>query len=264
MARIPETEIERLKNDVSLLRLIEDSGIRLTRQGKGYAACCPFHEDATASLIVTPAKNLFHCFGCGSAGGPIDWVMKKNGVSFRHAIELLREGLPSITEGVVKHSTVRALPPPVTAEADDRALLGQVVDYYHQTLKASPEALAYLKARGLDHPELIERFKLGYANRTLGLRLPEKTRKAGAEIRQRLERLGLYRESGHEHFNGSLVVPVIDAEGAVAEIYGRTLDALGHQSSFAYDAFDHLINATDPAGNVSTASYDVRGRKGAR
>jgi len=224
MASIAESEIERLKADVSLLRLIEDAGLAPVRQGKDYAACCPFHEDDTASLIVTPSKNLFHCFGCGAAGGPIDWVMKKNGVSFRHAVELLREGLPDIADGVVKRATVRALPPPVAFDADDQALLNQTVDYYHQSLKGSPEALDYLAARGLTHPELIERFKLGYANRTLGLRLPEKNRKAGAEIRARLERLGIYRESGHEHFNGSLVVPVFDAGGNVTEIYGRKIN----------------------------------------
>ncbi len=136
-----------------------------------------------------PDKNLFHCFGCGAAGGPIDWAMKKNGVSFRHAVELLREGLGSITDGAVKHTTVRALPPPVSFDADDQALLDQVIGYYHQTLKQSPDALAYLQARGLGDPALIDTFKLGYANRTLGLRLPNKQRKDGAEIRARLERI---------------------------------------------------------------------------
>ncbi|MEF9406947.1 toprim domain-containing protein, partial [Ralstonia solanacearum species complex bacterium KE055] len=82
---------------------------------------------------------------------------------------------------------------------------------------------AYLQARGLTHPELIDTFKLGYANRTLGLRLPEKNRAAGAQVRGRLQRLGIYRESGHEHFNGSLVVPVFDGAGNVAEVYGRKL-----------------------------------------
>jgi len=90
-------------------------------------------------------------------------------------------------------------------------------------LKQSPEALAYLQTRGLVHGELIEKFRLGYANRTLGLRLPEKTRKAGADLRARLERIGIYRESGHEHFNGSLVVPILDEGGNVTELYGRKL-----------------------------------------
>ncbi len=223
MARIPEAELERLKAEVSLVRLIESAGITLARQGKDYAARCPFHEEDTASLIVTPDKNLFHCFGCNAAGGPIDWVMKRQGVSFRHAVELLREGLPLAAESPVKHSTVRRLPPPVSFDADDQALLNQVMGYYHETLKQSPEALAYLQARGLIHGELIERFRLGYANRTLGLRLPEKTRKAGADLRARLERIGVYRGTGHEHFNGSLIVPVLDEGGNVTEVYGRKI-----------------------------------------
>ena len=76
MARIPGNEIERLKNEVSVERLIEGSGIELKKTGKDLTGKCPFHEDDTASLVVTPSKNLWHCFGCGAAGGPIDWVIK--------------------------------------------------------------------------------------------------------------------------------------------------------------------------------------------
>jgi DNA primase len=232
MARIPEAEIERLKNEVSVQRLVEAAGIALLKSGKDFIGHCPFHQDEKPSLVVTPAKNLWHCFGCQIGGGPIDWIMKRNGVSFRHAVELLREGISSLAAesgggsssiSAVKRATVRALPAPVSLNADDTALLNQVVGYYRETLKQSPEALAYLKARGLDHPELIDTFKLGYANRTLGLRLPNKQRKDGADLRARLERIGVYRESGHEHFNGSLVVPVLDVAGNATEIYGRKI-----------------------------------------
>ena len=231
MARIPDSEIERLKNEVSVQRLVEASGIELKKTGKDLTGCCPFHEDDTASLVVTPAKNLWHCFGCGAAGGPIDWVMKKNGVSFRHAVELLRDGVPSFPHpgtraagsNAVKRTTVRALEAPVQFDADDQALLNQVIGYYHETLKQSPEALAYLQARGLASTEAVEHFQLGYANRTLGLRLPEKNRINGADIRSRLQRIGIYRESGHEHYNGSLIVPVLDEQGNAVEVYGRKI-----------------------------------------
>ncbi len=185
---------------------------------------CPFHEDDTASLVVTPAKNLWHCFGCGIGGGPIDWVMKSRGVSFRHAVELLREGLPSCPAATGARQ--RSLPAPIAFDADDTQLLGQVAAYYHATLKQAPEALAYLESRGITGSAAmaaIDSLQLGYANRTLGLRLPEKSRKAGAEIRARLERIGVYRESGHEHLNGSLIVPLFDADGRVVNLYGRKL-----------------------------------------
>lgn len=231
MARIPESEIERLKNEISVERLIESAGIELAKAGKDKIGTCPFHVDESPSLVVTPSKNLWHCFGCQIGGGPIDWVMKKSAVSFRHAVELLREGSTagdpsSLAAGVVplKRSTVRTLAAPVTRDADNAALLAQVLSYYHDTLKQSPEALAYLKARGLDHPELIDTFKLGFANRTLGLRLPEKNRLAGAELRTRLQAVGIYRDSGHERYNGSLVVPVIDEAGRINEVYGRKVN----------------------------------------
>jgi DNA primase catalytic core len=226
MARIPESEIERLKADVSVQRLVEARGIALTRHGADWLGRCPFHDDKTPSLVVSPSKNLWHCLGaCQTGGTAIDWVMKAEGVSFRHAVELLREGLPAVSasDRVVRLSTVPKLPAPVSSNADDRALLHQVIDYYHDTLKQSPEAVAYLQSRGLNHPELIERFRLGFANRTLGLRLPDKNRKAGADIRTRLQALGLVRDSGHEHFNGSLVIPVVDEHGDVTEIYGRKI-----------------------------------------
>ena len=230
MARIPEAEIERLKSEVSVERLVEAAGIALKKSGKDKIGRCPFHEDDTASLVVTPAKNLWHCFGCGVGGGPIDWVMKKNGVSFRHAVELLREGVSSLAAfdtgvaGAVKRSSVRALPTPVERDADDVALLDQVTAYYHETLKRSPEALEYLRSRGLDNPDAVEHFRLGYANRTLGLRLPNKQRKEGLAIRGRLERLGVMREaSGHEHLAGSLVVPILDEAGHTVNLYGRKI-----------------------------------------
>ena len=239
MARIPDTELQRLKDEVSVQRLIESAGVALKKSGKDWVGKCFFHADDTASLVITPAKNLWHCFGCQTGGGVVDWVMKLKGVSFRHAVELLKDdhamtslaavslaAEPAGTSPLaVKRSTVRSLPAPVALDADDRALLLQVVAYYQQSLKDEPEALAYLQGRGLNHPELIDTFKLGFANRTLGLRLPDKRRLEGAQMRSRLERLGVYRESGHEHFNGSVVVPVLDAHGQVCELYGRKVTA---------------------------------------
>jgi DNA primase catalytic core len=226
MARIPQEEVERLKREVSIERLAEAAGVELERHGADFIGRCPFHEDKTPSLIVTPAKNLWHCLGaCQQGGSVIDWVMKAEGVSFRHAVELLRAELPVGPVKAVKQTTVKKLPPPVAPDADDRAVLSQVVDYYHEQLKESPEALAYLEKRGLRSSEMVERFKLGFANRTLGYRLPLRNRKAGEELRGRLARLGILRESGHEHFAGSLVIPIFGEGGEVLGLYGRKVTA---------------------------------------
>ena len=125
MARIPDSEIERLKSEVSLLRLVESSGIELKRHGKDFHGCCPFHDDKTPSLVVSPDKNLWHCLGACNVGGTvIDWTMKMQGVSFRHAVELLREqpsSLAAESSAPVKTGTVRKLASEAafTVDADD-------------------------------------------------------------------------------------------------------------------------------------------------
>jgi DNA primase catalytic core len=225
MARIPEDEVERLKREVSVQRLAEARGIKLRRLGADLHGLCPFHDDKTPSLVITPKKNLWHCMGACNAGGTaIDWVMRADGISFRHAVELLRADHLSATPiQPVKHGTVRKLPPPVAQDADDRLVMKQVVEFYNETLKQSPEAMKYLQSRGLTSSEMIDRFRLGFANRTLGYRLPAKNRAAGAAMRGRLQERGILRESGHEHFNGSIVVPVFDRSGEVVEMYGRKI-----------------------------------------
>ncbi len=229
MPRIPEDQIERLKSDVSLTRLVESRGVELKRHGQNdLIGLCIFHNDKNPSLVITPESNLFHCLGCGAGGSVIDWVMKTEGVSFRHAVELLQNDAPSLAAGssVIKRSSVAKLESPLSIDADHQTALQQVIAYYHKTLKQDNDAQAYLKHRGLDDVELIDHFKLGFANRTLGLHLPQKNRAAGAKLRGLLQETGIYRESGHEHFNGALVIPVINNK-QVLEVYGRKL--LGNQ-----------------------------------
>ena len=149
---------------------------------------------------------MWHCFGCQKGGTVIDWTMLHDGVSFRHAVELLQVGaaVASVGGGPVKQSTVPKLPAPIAFDADDAALLAQVVDYYHETLLASSEARAYLQSRGLDH-------QTGNGVPT-GLRQPHAGPSPAAEEPRGGRRhpyapatLGVYRENGREHFNGSLV-----------------------------------------------------------
>jgi DNA primase len=241
MARIPDVELERVKREVSLVRLIEGQGIALISQGKDLACRCPWHEgDDTPSCIVTPATNLWHCFGCDAGGTVIDWVMRSHRVSFRHACELLLKEHPSLAAAVSpavpapklsagQLRTAQSFELPQSDADADVALLNQVIDFYHETLKGSPEALAYLEKRGLGSMELIERFRLGYANRTLAYRLAPKQYKAGAVLRSALQRIGILRESGHEHLNGSIVVPLFHLDTAAAGAPHHVVGAYGRK-----------------------------------
>jgi DNA primase catalytic core len=253
MARIGSGEIERIKAEVSLVRLVEASGVALTKRGGDMVGCCPFHEDGTPSLVVTVAKNLWHCFGCEAGGDPISWVMKREGVSFRHAVELLRaddapDAAASPTRAPVSRSTVTKLPP--LSAAGDAELLGEVAAYYTRTLKATPEALDYLAKRGLAHAELIDTFGLGFADRTLAYRLPGANRKAGADVRGQLQRLGVLRESGHEHLRGSLVVPIRDGTGRIVNLYGRKI-----RDNLRKGTPDHLYLPGPRRGVLNLAAF---------
>jgi DNA primase len=199
MARIPETEIGRIKKEVSVLDLAQSRGIFFKKQGADYVGLCPFHDDHEPSLVITPESNLWHCFGCNSGGSVIDFLMKIDNISFRHAVEKLT-GVPEI--------------PLVSETLDHQKLLNQVTGFYHQTLYRDPAALEYLAKRGIKSEEAIRTFQIGYANRTL-------TYAVSAQVREELKAAGIFRESGHEHFSGSVVIPILDENGNAVEMYGR-------------------------------------------
>lgn len=239
--RIPETEIERVKSETDLVALVQSRGIELEKHGsKDWKGLCPFHPDKTTpNLIVSPQKGLFHCMTCGKAGNAIQFVQLHDGISFRHAYDLLSHGGKAVftaagqSSGPLKMGSIPRLPCPLDPEADDVTLFAQVAGYYHERLKSLRPGLgarAYLASRGLDHEELIDRFQIGVADRSLGLRLPDKNRKEGELLRSRLTRLGLWRATGHEHFNGCLTVPLRNAAGCEphgpigVSLYGRRLN----------------------------------------
>ena len=134
--------------------------------------------------------------------------MKTEGVSFRHAVELLRDdnASPATAAGMlpagphsqttraglgVKRSRVQKLETLLDQEADDRELLLQVISYYHETLKESPEALRYLEKRGLRSEAAIERFQFGLCEPDAGLSVAVEANATGREMRGRLQQLGI-------------------------------------------------------------------------
>ena len=229
MPMIPDDEIERIKREADLAAVVRSRGVELKPQGGDLIGLCPFHADKHPSLHVTPGKRLWRCVSCQATGNVIQFVQRYDGVSFRHAFELLKSGklsaLSAPSPGVlVKKSTVPRLDSPLAADADDQAALRQVLDYYHARLKENPAALAYLQKRGLHHEEALAFFKIGFVDRTLGLRLPNNQRKEGAALRARLQKLGVMRDTGHEHLRGRLVFPVIAESGEIGTVYGRAID----------------------------------------
>ncbi|MBK8939522.1 MAG: hypothetical protein IPM79_18360 [Polyangiaceae bacterium] len=245
MGRVPDEEIERLKREISLERLCEARGVVLEKRGADLVGRCPFHEDRTPSFVVTPSANLWHCLGACQAGGSvIDFVMRADGVSFRHAVEILRgaplEALGPVTGAIPVDRRTRKLATLAERGVEDTELLGRVVELYHAALGESPEALEYVRARGIS-AEAVRHFRLGYANRTLGYRLPDKNRKAGAELRGQLTALGVFRERARAPL-GLARDPAVRRAGA----RGAAVRAQGARRSAGGDAEAPLPAGTAP------------------
>lgn len=244
MARIPKHELDELKQHVSLLSLAQSQGHKLKKHGTDSFVClCPFHSEKTPSCVITPAKGLYHCFGCGARGSVIDWQMNTSGQGLREAVAFLKTRLagagdnsPSLAVPAVEAKATPARQLLVDLDEDGQALLRQVTDFYHRNLLNSPEALAWLAHRGLNHPELVSHFRLGFAgphgiSGEAGL-LPSTASKEGKRLRERLAALGVLRQqTRQDHFRGCVVMPVEGwFESAVVAHRGRMLQLYGRRT----------------------------------
>jgi len=240
MPRIPKHELDELKSSVSLLMLAESQGYKLKKQGKDYVMLCPFHAEKTPSMVISPAKNLYHCFGCGAAGSVIDWQMKTGSQTLPQAVQVLRgaSATSSLAVAPVAPAPVRQ----TLSDLDDdgQALLNQVIDHYHRQLLESPDAHEWLVRRGLNHPELVSHFRLGFAglhgvSGEAGI-LPSPASKEGRVLREKLAGLGVLRDTTkQDHFRGCVVVPVFGwSESAVVGHRGRVLQLYGRRTQPDY------------------------------
>ena len=176
MARGHGDEVDRVGREVSVQRLAEARAVVLVEgQAGDLVGSCPLC-DVVEGLAVSPTSNVWACSSCGEGGGPVEWVMGCEGVSKAHAVELLREGLPATSASAgrrpPKVNSRALLPAPFEPGTSDADLLEQVVGFYHRTLREVAQPAAYLERRKLADSEVVEVFRLGFANRTLGYRLP--------------------------------------------------------------------------------------------
>src|ERR1700722_19766985 len=157
--RIPQSFIDELIERADIVEIV-GSRVALKKAGREYKACCPFHNEKTASFWVSPDKQFYHCFGCGAHGTALGFLMQYDQLPFPEAVEDLagRLGL------TVPHEGNEGAP--VRAAVDDLAplysLLERVAAFYAAALKSSARGRGYAESRGLA-PEIIERFQIGYA-----------------------------------------------------------------------------------------------------
>lgn len=145
--------LEEIKNKLDIVEVIGQY-IKLTKAGANYKALCPFHKEKTPSFYVSPARQIWHCFGCGAGGDVVGFVMKIENLEFKEALKILAEkaGVKLTFES-----------PEIVSKKQKLIEIHKLAtEYYHQNLLKNEEVINYLKERGLTI-ETIKEFKLGFA-----------------------------------------------------------------------------------------------------
>lgn len=221
--RIPTDFIDRLLARVDIVELI-DARVPLKKAGQEYMARCPFHTEKTPSFTVSPAKQFYHCFGCGAHGSAISFLMEYERLNFYEAVEDLaaRAGmeLPTHNASGSQHdnSNLDSLEPAYV-------LLARVDAWFRQQLRTHPDAtlaVNYLKGRGLTGLIAAE-YGLGY-----GPPGWDRLRNAfGGDATKLLVENGLLGENSgryYDRFRNRIIFPIRDRRGRTIGFGGRVLD----------------------------------------
>jgi DNA primase len=227
MGLIPQTFIDELIARADIVEVI-GSRVQLKKAGREFKACCPFHNEKSASFWVSPEKQFYHCFGCGAHGTVLRFLMEHDHMAFPEAVEELatRLGLEVPHEG---SNAQGGGPRRVDEPLYD--VMGRVARFYVETLARDERAQQYVARRGLDR-ETVERFGIGYAPNSWN----EVLRRFGGndDARRALADLGLIieRERGqvrdgerhYDRFRDRIMFPIRDGRGRIIAFGGRILD----------------------------------------
>ena len=146
---ITKDSIENLKNHIEIVDVISQF-LELKKSGANFKACCPFHGEDTPSFVVSPSKQIFHCFGCGVGGDSIKFIMDYEKLSYPEAIEKLA----SMYNVALNYDN--------NYKQQDTSIMDKVNDYYQKLLTTNDTAKEYLQSRGIS-ANSIEKFEIGYA-----------------------------------------------------------------------------------------------------
>ena len=219
---IPESFKQDLLNRVDIVEVVSRY-VRLKKGGANYSGLCPFHNEKSPSFSVSPAKQFYHCFGCGAHGNAIGFLMAYGGMGYVDAVK----DLASAAGMQVPESQPRS-PEAARYEAERKEkeaslgeLLEQAMEFYRAELKKSPRAIEYLKNRGLTG-EIAARFRIGYAPddwTALKAAFPDYEQKG-------LEEAGLVianEGKRYDRFRDRIMFPILNTKGAVIGFGGRVM-----------------------------------------
>ncbi|EOC99889.1 DNA primase [Caldisalinibacter kiritimatiensis] len=219
--RFSDEEIEEIIDRNNIVDVISEY-IELKRAGVNFKALCPFHTEKTPSFVVSPEKQIFHCFGCGEGGNVISFVMKYENLNFVEAVKLLADRVGISLE---KKNTADDIK---KRKEKERlyALNREAAIYFYRMLKKNKRAYNYVKSRGIDELT-IKTFGLGYSKSDWNDLLNYLKNKNYTE--EEIERVGLIikrkdNKGYYDRFRDRVIFPILDVRGRVIGFGGRVLD----------------------------------------
>ncbi|WP_151088126.1 DNA primase [Hymenobacter baengnokdamensis] len=269
MARIPKETVDQIIHTADILEVVGDY-VQLKRQGQNYWACCPFHNEKSPSFSVNPSKGLYKCFGCGKAGGIIQFVMDVEGSSYPEALQALAKKY-----GVAVPEEEERTPEEQLAqnERDSQYIVSNwAKDHYHRLLQNTEEGMSigygYLKERGLNLTT-IQTFELGYSLDQWDDLLKSATA-AGYEQKY-LEKTGLVirreDDQGHDtgrrydRFRGRVMFPIHNVSGRVVGFGARTLKRDDKMAKYLNSPESEIYHKSDILYGLYQARQPIRNQE---
>jgi DNA primase len=252
---IPQSFIQDLLSRIDIVEVI-DRYVKLKRAGANYSACCPFHSEKSPSFTVSPTKQFYHCFGCGAHGTAVGFLMEYGGLGFVDAVKDLAQsvGMKVPEEQRSENERRRA----EQGETLHEVLL-RAAQHYRNQLKDAPQAIAYLKKRGLSG-DIAKRFGIGYA--------PDEWQNLAAAFTDydgpMLASAGLVKqkEDGKRYdvFRGRIMFPIVDVRGNVIGFGGRVIEG-GSADSAAEGSADSAARGSPKYLNSPETPVFEKGRE---
>jgi DNA primase len=224
---IPDSFIDELLARVDIVDVVERR-VPLKKAGREWTACCPFHDERTPSFYVSPAKQFFHCFGCGVSGSAIKFIMDFDRLEFPDAVEELAQ-----TVGMTVPREGGRDAAPREDKTDLYSLLEEAASWYERELPRHADAQAYCKKRGLD-ADTIKRFRIGWA--PAGYDGVMKALGNSTRRRDLLDQAGMLANGDrgkYDRFRERLMFPILDRRGRVIAFGGRVVQATAPASGQA-------------------------------
>lgn len=244
--------LDEIKNRLDVVEIISEY-VQLKKSGQNYKGICPFHSEKTPSFMVSPSKQIFHCFGCGAGGDIAGFVMKLENLTFPEALTMLAKRAGVKLKDTYKDSGERE---------KLRAMQNEALEFFSGHLKKSKTARSYLESRGVS-AESITEFSLGYSPKEWHLLYERlKAKGYGEELILKSGLVSAGPKGPYDNFRDRIMFPITDARGEVIAFGGRVMDDtmpkyLNSPDTPLFRKGDNLYGLHQSADGIRKKDYSI-------